>query len=78
MNVAAIITAVISFMQAVPKVVDLVNKFYKLWVDKELQKQEKDKVDIDEKRAVIIRAISKAETKEDRRVLSLMLQRFFE
>lgn len=78
MNVAAIITAVITFMQAVPKIVDTVNKFYELWVDRQIKKKEKDKVKLDEEKAVIIRAISKAETKEDRRVLSLMLQRFFE
>ena len=56
-----------------PKLVALVEKFYDAWVEQQINQNRNDESQLDIERDVIIRAISKAETKHDRRELSKIL-----
>lgn len=73
MKIAAIVSSIITLIQYVPKLVDLVEKFYNLWIERQVNQNRNEQTQIDIERDVLIRAISKAETKHDRRELSKIL-----
>lgn len=73
MNIAVILSGIITFINYVPKLVDLVEKFYNIWIERQVNQSQNDELQLDIERDVLIRAISKAETKHDRRELSKIL-----
>lgn len=75
MSLTAIITTLITLINYLPKVVDLINKFYSMWVDSELRKVENNYEQIERERSAIVKAISKAESNEDRKALSIILSK---
>jgi hypothetical protein len=73
MNFTAIFTGIVAIAQAVPKIADMIDKFYELYIDKQLEKIEKEIFTKRDKRKALMKAISKAQTHEERKALSIIL-----
>jgi hypothetical protein len=73
MSVSAIFAGIIAIAKAVPKVAELINQFYDLWVDYQLSKIEAIRVEKKHKIAVVIKSIKYAKNDEERKALSSVL-----
>lgn len=73
MSITAIFTGLITIAKAVPKVADLINQFYDLWVDYQIEKIDKYRINKRDKRFVILKAIRESKTNEERKALSIVL-----
>ena len=73
MGFAAIVSGIFAVAKAVPMIADYIDKFYNLWIDKQLEKIDKYTIDKKEKRAVIMRSITRAKTDAERKTLSIIL-----
>jgi hypothetical protein len=67
------LSGAVSFAKAVPYLAQLVEEFYKLWVNYKIDQIEKEFNDIAKKRIAVYNAISKAENDSDRKALSIIL-----
>lgn len=73
MSITAIFTGLITIAKAVPKVADLINQFYDLWIDYQIQKIDQYRINKREKRTVLMKQIRDAQTNEERKALSIIL-----
>lgn len=73
MSITAIFTGLITIAEAVPKVADLINKFYDLWVDHQIKKIEKNNTNIRTQRMALMKAIKNAKTENEIKALSVIL-----
>ena len=73
MSFTAIFTGLIAIAKAVPKVAEVINKFYDLWIDYQIEQIDKYRVNKREKRIVVLKAIKNANTNEERKILSNLL-----
>jgi len=73
MSITAIFTGLIAIAKAVPKVADLINQFYDLWVNYQIEKIDQYRINKREKRFVILKAIRESKTNEERKALSIVL-----
>jgi hypothetical protein len=73
MSITAIFTGLITIAKAVPRVADLINQFYDLWVDYQIEKIDQYRINKREKRLVILKAIRESKTNEERKALSIVL-----
>ena len=73
MSLTAIFTGIIAIANAIPKIALIINKFYDLWIDYNIEKINKRYITKKDKRAVILKAISRAQTDEERKALSILL-----
>ena len=73
MSFAAIVSGVFAIAKAVPMIAGYIDKFYALWIDQQI-KQVDDKYKLAyKKRRVILDSIKKANSDDDRKILSIML-----
>ena len=75
MNMTAIITGIFALAKAVPIINSWVNKFVKAWNDKDIKQSDAIRAELKNEKEALNRAISKAETDEDIRLLSITLRR---
>ena len=73
MTFGAIFTGIIAIAKAVPMVMDAIDKFYDMWVSHKINEADASYNDIENQREAMVKAISKAESKDDRRALSIIL-----
>ena len=73
MTLSAIFTGIIAIAKAVPKVAEILNKFYDLWIDYQIEQIENKTVIKTEKRAVLMRSIKNAKSDQKRKALSSVL-----
>ena len=73
MTLSAIFTGIIAIAKAVPKVAEILNKFYDLWIDYQVEQIENKTVIKREKRAVLMRSIKNAKSDQERKALSSVL-----
>lgn len=73
MSITAIFTGLIAIAKAVPKVADLINKFYDLWIDYQIEKIDHYIINKREKRIVLMKQIRDAKTNDERKALSIIL-----
>lgn len=73
MNIVTIFAGIVAIAKAVPVVANYIDMFYNLYIDKQLEKIDKYRIDKKEKRIVLMKAISKATTDEERKALSIIL-----
>tara|TARA_R110000850_G_scaffold272379_1_gene407519 strand:+ start:1030 stop:1269 length:240 start_codon:yes stop_codon:yes gene_type:complete len=73
MSFATIVAGVFAVAKAVPIVANYIDMFYNLYIDKQLEKIDKYRIDKKEKRRVLMKAISKADTDVERKALSIIL-----
>jgi hypothetical protein len=73
MSITAIFTGLITIAKAVPRVADLINQFYDLWIDYQIQKIDQYRINKREKRTVLMKQIRDAQTNEERKALSIIL-----
>jgi len=73
MSLAAIVAGVFAVAKAVPIVANYIDMFIDLYVDRQIEKLDKYRIDKKEKRATLMKAISKAETDAERKALSIIL-----
>jgi hypothetical protein len=73
MNIAAIISMIISVSKAIPIVSRYIDMFIDKYIDLQIDKAQKVIYTKQQKRAAIIKAISQAKTDEDRKKLSVVL-----
>lgn len=75
MSFTVIISTLVTAINYLPKLVDLVDKFYNHWIDYKLKKVEDSYSELEKERSALVKAISKAETNEDRKALSIILSK---
>ena len=73
MSITAIFTGLITIAEAVPKVADIINQFYDLWIDYQIEKIDQYRINKREKRSVLMKQIRDAQTNEERKTLSIIL-----
>jgi hypothetical protein len=73
MSTTAIFIGIIAIAKAVPIVSDWLNKFYDMWVSHQISENQRDEASLNQQRDALVKAISKAQTKEERRALSSTL-----
>ncbi len=73
MSITAIFTGIVAIAKAVPKVAELINKFYQFYIDKQIADIDKYRIEKRDKRKALMKAITKAETDEERKALSIVL-----
>ena len=73
MSITAIFTGLITIAKAVPKVADLINQFYDLWIDYQIERIDQYRINKKEKRTVLMKQIRDAKTNEERKALSIIL-----
>ena len=73
MSITAIFSGVVSIASAIPKITDLINKFYDLWVDHQIKKIEKNNTNIRTQRIALMNAIKNAKTENEIKALSVIL-----
>jgi hypothetical protein len=73
MNLAAIFTGIVTIAKAVPQVAAIINKFYDVWLDYQIEKIDKYRINKREKRAVILKSIRDAKSNDERKALSIVL-----
>ena len=73
MSITAIFTGLIAIAKAVPRVAELVNKFYDLWIDYQIEQIKIQYISKKEKRISVLKAIKNAKTKNERKALSILL-----
>lgn len=66
-------TAIVSFIEAIPALVKLVQTFVDKWQEYQFSKLESQYTKKDLKRSSLLKAVKKAETDEERKVLIRML-----
>jgi hypothetical protein len=66
-------SAIVSFIEAIPALVKLVQTFIDKWQDYQYSKLLQQYTDKDLKRSSLIKAVKKAETDEERKALIRML-----
>jgi hypothetical protein len=73
MNITAIFTGIVAIAKAIPKVAEIINKFYQFYIDKQIENIDKYRIEKRDKRKALMKAITKAETDEERKALSIVL-----
>ena len=73
MTLSAIFTGIVAVAKAVPKVAEVINKFYDLWIDYQIEQIQGKIIIKREKRAVLMRAIKNAKSNQERKALSSVL-----
>lgn len=73
MSITAIFTGLVAIAKAVPKVADLINKFYDLWIDYQIEQIDIKLISKKEKRISVLKAIKNANSKVERKALSALL-----
>ena len=73
MNIGSIITLIIAVAEAVPIISKWVDTFYNMLTDKKISEIDGKIADQNQKRTALIKAISKAETDDERKALSVIL-----
>ena len=73
MSTAAIFTGIVTIAKAVPQVAAIIDKFYDYWLDYQIEKIDKYRIDKREKRSVLMKQIRDAQTNEERKALSIIL-----
>lgn len=73
MSFSAIVSGIFAIAKAVPMIAEYIDKFYNLWMDKQIE-QINDKYKIAyKKRKVILESIKRATTDDERKILSVIL-----
>ena len=73
MSFATIVAGVFAVAKAVPIVASYIDMFISLYVDRQIEKLDKYRIDKKEKRATLMKAISKADNDTERKALSIIL-----
>ncbi len=73
MNIVTIFTGIVAIAKAVPVVANYLDKFYEFYVDYQISKIDKYRIEKRDKRKALMKAITKAETDEERKALSIIL-----
>ena len=73
MSFSAIVAGVFAIAKAVPIVAEYIEKFYSMYVTHEIHKIEKTMEAKKQERRALMKAISKADTNEERKALSIIL-----
>jgi len=73
MSITTIFTGIVTIAAAIPKITDLINKFYDLWVDHQIKKIEKNNTNIRTQRIALMNAIKNAKTENEIKALSVIL-----
>ena len=73
MSITTIFTGIVTIAAAIPKITDLINKFYDLWVDHQIKKIEKNNTNIRTQRMALMKAIKNAKTENEIKALSVIL-----
>lgn len=73
MSFSAIVSGIFAIAKAIPMIAEYIDKFYNLWMDKQIE-QINDKYKIAyKKRKVILESIKRATTDDERKILSVIL-----
>lgn len=73
MNLLSIFTGVVAIAKAIPVVADTLNKFYQFYIEKQIEDIDKYRIEKRDKRKALMKAITKAESDEERKALSIIL-----
>lgn len=73
MSITTIFTGIVTIAAAIPRITDLINKFYDLWVDHQIKKIEKNNTNIRTQRMALMKAIKNAKTENEIKALSVIL-----
>jgi hypothetical protein len=73
MSITTIFTGIVIIAAAIPKTTDLINKFYNLWIDHQVNKLEKNNTNIKNQRIALMNAIKNAKTENEIKALSVIL-----
>ena len=73
MSITTIFTGIVTIAAAIPKITDLINKFYDFWIDHQINKLEKNNTNIRNQRIALMNAIKNAKTENEIKALSVIL-----
>ena len=73
MSFAVIVSGIFSLAKSVPIIASYIDMFIDFYVDKQIEKLDKYRIDKKDKRATLMRAISKADNDVERKALSIIL-----
>ena len=73
MNITAIFTGIVAIAKAVPVIASYLDKFYELYIDSQISKIDKYRIEKRDKIKALMKAIIKATTDEERKALSIIL-----
>jgi hypothetical protein len=73
MNITAIFTGIVAIAKAVPVIASYLDKFYEFYIDKQIARIDKYRIEKRDKRKALMKAITKATTDEERKALSIIL-----
>lgn len=76
MNIAAILSGAVAIAKAIPALRDIVNKFYDLWVQSQIDNARDQRTETQHQRNAILEALKNAKTDEERIAISKLLHDF--
>jgi transaldolase len=73
MNITAIFTGIVAIAKAVPVIASYIDRFYEFYIDYQISKIDKYRIEKRDKRKALMKAITKAGSDEERKALSIVL-----
>ncbi len=76
MSITAILSGAVAIAKAIPAIRDIVNQFYNLWVDAQIDNARELRNETQHQRNAILESLKNAKTDEERIALSKLLHDF--